>query len=473
MDSRIIISQILETRYINRATPIIIGVSGGPDSLALAHFLYQHSFSIIMAHLDHKIRRESDEDASFVQAAADSWSVPCYVKRVDVYKMAMEMKESLEEAGRKVRYQFLFELAHQHNARAVIVGHTADDQVETMLMHLLRGAGLNGLKAMPYASVLPEWDETIPLMRPLLYTWRTEVLNYCVEHGLNPRMDTSNEDNSFFRNRIRNELIPFLKTYNPNVKQALLYSNLTLKDDHDWLQQELIMAWEILKPEYEEQAVWFNRDKFLAFPSGAQRNLLRKIIALLIPHTRDISFGTVQTGLQFIEKPTQTQQVTLEQGLILRMLEKRIILSCNPAAALISQEGVLQVFSHTVEMTVPGEVQLKHGKRIFAESIPFAEVQKHPNWNNPDHAFLDRGKIVGSLSVRPAEIGERFCPLGMEGKSIKLSDFWTNNKLPREVRKNWPVLSHEDEIIWLPGFRISHAYRISAATTEVIHIWVR
>jgi tRNA(Ile)-lysidine synthase len=285
-------------------------------------------------------------------------------------------------------------------------------------------------------------------------------------------MDASNQENTFFRNRLRNELIPFLETYNPNIKQGLLRSNLALKDDHDWLQQELDLAWKSLCPEFTEQAVWFDQDKFLAFPTGAQRNLLRKMIALIIPHTRDISFRTVQTGLLFIQQPSQSQQVTLEQGMVLRKVEKKIILSNNPAFTLISQEGVLQVFSHAVVVPVPGEVQLKNGKRIFAELLSISEARNHPDWNNPQHAFLDRDKIADSLLMRPAKVGERFCPLGMDGRSIKLSDFWTNTKLPRELRKHWPVLSQKDEIVWLPGFRIAHAFRISAVTTEIVHLWV-
>ena len=140
----------------------------------------------------------------------------------DVSALAEEQKLSIEEAARVARYRFLFEQARQLKAQAVAVAHNADDQVETVLMHLLRGAGLGGLKGMPYRAILPVWDEAIPLVRPLLGVWRSEIEVYCRQHSLEPIEDASNQDTTFFRNRLRHQLLPTLQEYNPQGQRTAL-----------------------------------------------------------------------------------------------------------------------------------------------------------------------------------------------------------------------------------------------------------
>ena len=467
-----IIKSTLKNCHINQAEPVVVGISGGPDSLALAHLLYTGGYRIILAHLDHLIRPDSGKDVEFILALGRQWGVDVVTRQVDVKGMAASKKQALEEAGRIARYQFLFETARIKNAQAVLVGHNADDQVETMLMHFLRGAGLNGLKAMPLAGILPEWDEKISLIRPLLYTWRDEIESYCREHQLQPRIDSSNRENTFFRNRLRNELIPFLQTYNPKIKEVLLRGNITLADDHAWLQNELDIAWKLLAPELHEDWVAFQQSSFLQFHAGAQRNLMRRMIACLIPHTRDISFNTVQACLSFIARPTRTNQLALEQGLSIRLVGIKVLLARDVEIALVQQENVLQVEKTEAVLTVPGQVNLSSGKRIQAEMLSVDAVHNHPGFLAAGHAFLDAVKVSGNLEVRCLKQGDRFAPLGMGGKTIKLSDFWTNAKVPRELRQRWPLVCHAGVIVWVPGLRISESARVTGSTGQVIHLWV-
>jgi tRNA(Ile)-lysidine synthase len=370
------------------------------------------------------------------------------------------------------RYQFLFEVSRRMKAQAVMVGHNADDQVETMLMHFVRGSGLNGLKAMPLAGILPEWDEEIPLVRPLLYTWREEIMAYCAEHQLEPRMDASNLENTFFRNRLRNELIPLLQTYNPNIKEVLLRSNISLADDQAWLQEELELAWNRLAPEVGGEYVRFQRAAFLSFHPGAKRNLLRKMTAQLIPHARDISFETIQACLSFIKTPTTTNQKALEQNLVIRLAGDAVYLTKDVQAALCQQEGALQVEGEETGLTVPGEAALAFGRRILAEVLPVEAAGAHPAFHAAGHAFMDAGKAAGSLGIRNSRAGDRFSPLGMGGQSLTLADFWTNEKLPRELRKNWPLVCQGKTIIWVPGYRISDAVKVTSSTVQVMHLWI-
>jgi tRNA(Ile)-lysidine synthase len=462
----------LESNRIIRSQPVVIGISGGPDSLALAHILHTAGFNIILAHLDHLIRPDSGTDADFISALGREWGVEVVARQADVPGLALRQKLSLEEAGRIARYQFLFETTRSMNGQAVLVGHNADDQVETMLMHFLRGAGLNGLKAMPLAGILPEWDEKIPLIRPLLYTWRDEIEAYCREYQLTPRIDLSNRENTFFRNRLRNDLIPYLQTYNPNIKAVLLRSNITLADDHSWLQNELDIVWKVLDPELHEDWVAFPQPSFLQFHAGAQRNLMRRMIASLIPYARDISFETVQACLSFVARPTRTNELALEQGLSIRLVENNVFLAREVENALEQQENVLQLEVHESVLTVPGQVNLLSGKHIFAEMLSAGAARSHPGFLSAGHAFLDAAKAGGDLQVRSLKPGDRFTPLGMDGKSMKLSDFWINTKVPRELRQRWPLVCQAGIILWVPGFRISDAARVTDSTRQVIHLWV-
>ena len=172
--------------------PVVIGVSGGPDSLCLLDLLWRMQYLLIVTHLNHSLRAEADDEARLVEEEAGKRCLPFVTQKMDVRAYAEHRKVSIEEAARTARYNFLFDQARRLGAQAVIVGHTADDQVETVLMHLLRGAGLAGLIGMEYSTVLREFDERIPLVRPLLSTWREQINAYIADRSLSPVTDESN-----------------------------------------------------------------------------------------------------------------------------------------------------------------------------------------------------------------------------------------------------------------------------------------
>ncbi|MBK8615583.1 MAG: tRNA lysidine(34) synthetase TilS [Anaerolineales bacterium] len=211
---------------------IIVGVSGGPDSLCLMETLRLAGYSILVAHFDHQLRMESGQDARMVEKTAARLMLGCIIDGTDVRTYADQEKLSLEEAARNLRYRFMFNLARERNAQAVAVGHTADDQVETVLMHFLRGSAINGLKGMSHRSIIKSFDANIPIVRPLLNMWREETVVYCASNGLRPHYDSSNDSLNFQRNRIRHLLIPNLESYNPKFREAILRMSQSLKGDY-------------------------------------------------------------------------------------------------------------------------------------------------------------------------------------------------------------------------------------------------
>jgi tRNA(Ile)-lysidine synthase len=214
--------------------PIIVGVSGGPDSLCLMEALRQAGYKVIVAHFDHQLRPESADDAHAVEKIASRLMLASMIDGADVRAHAELNKLSIEEAARNLRYRFLFGLAHDYDAQAVAVGHTADDQVETVLMHFLRGSGLAGLKGMSHCTIVETFDPLIPIIRPLLDYWREETVVYCAANGLRPHYDSTNDSLNFQRNRIRHLLLPTLESYNPKFREAVHRMSQSLKADHDF-----------------------------------------------------------------------------------------------------------------------------------------------------------------------------------------------------------------------------------------------
>jgi len=223
--------------------PILVGVSGGADSLCLMETLHQAGYPLVVAHFDHQLRSGSEGEVNALKKIVAGKKITFVSERGDVRVFASEEGMSIEEAARTLRYRFLFKQARAHKAQAVAVGHTADDQVETVLMHFLRGAGLTGLKGMSYRSQFPTFDKDVPLVRPLLDVWREEIVAHCAANDLQTFHDPSNDSLEFQRNRIRHQLIPQLENYNPRFREAVLRTARSLTDDHSALSEVLDAAW--------------------------------------------------------------------------------------------------------------------------------------------------------------------------------------------------------------------------------------
>jgi len=448
--------------------PIVAGVSGGADSLCLLDCLWKAGFRVIVAHFDHSLRPESAEDAHRVAEAASQRGLPFVLERQDVAAYARDAGLSLEEAARVMRYRFLFRVARQQGAQAVVVAHHADDQVETVLMHLLRGSGLEGLTGMKGSRVQEVWDESIPLVRPLLGVWREEIEAYCREHGLEPVEDASNRDISFFRNRLRHELIPWLQTYNPRIKEVLWRSAQVLAGEAEVIEQAVETAWMQVACEVGPGKVALDREAFLALPIGLQRRLVRRAMALLRPGLRDIGFEVVERGVRFIAEPSRSGRLHLAQGLRLVSRGDRVLLLEGDTSPFTGAEWPQLNEAAPLVLNVPGALELENGWRLQATwSEAGSEVYRSAGrWE----AYLDADALVLPLLVRRARAGERFQPLGLGGRSQKLSDFWINVRLPREMRAAWPLVYSGEEIAWVPGYRLDHRFRVREGSRRLLHL---
>ncbi len=444
--------------------PVLAGISGGPDSLCLLEVLRLAGYPVIVAHFDHRLRPESAAECQAVAELAQRMSLPFVTDSADVCAWAAEQGLSIEEAARSLRYRFLFAAARRLEAQAVAVGHTADDQVETVLMHFLRGAGLSGLKGMACRSLLPTFDPGIPLVRPLLSLWRGDTEDYCRQHDLVPHIDPSNTDETYFRNRLRHTLIPELEKYNPRFKQALVRTALALQGDHALLQSSLEAAW--------EQAVAALGDGWVAFKlgwlrdsaPGIQRGLLRRAAESLQPANRDIGFDALERATAFLHAGPG-RQTDFINGLVLFFEGDRVYLASSHADLPCSfwPQAAQQTF------LADQPILLGDGWVLAAETLPLqaAEWQANPD---PWVAWLDADRLPEGLTVRPRQAGDIFLPLGMHGQTVKVREFLINNKIPRRARAHWPLVCTGDLVAWVPGCRIAHPLRITPQTSRVVKL---
>jgi tRNA(Ile)-lysidine synthase len=428
-----------------------------------------------VAHFNHLLRPEAIREAEFVSRVAGQMHLPFVSETADVRAYADENKLSLEEAARILRYQYLFSQARNKGAGAVAVGHTADDQVETVLMHFLRGAGLPGLKGMAGRTILAEFDPHIPLVRPILHLWRSETEAYCSEHELQPVYDPSNNDETYFRNRLRHNLIPELEKYNPRFKNTLLRTAEALRGDYEAMIEAVDSAWQNVVSKQETDHVIFLSSAMEGLPGGLKRNVIRRAMEFLRPGLRNLDFETLERAEAFIDARKNTlppdlvpRQVDLTGGLTF-FREKESIYLAALEGDLPSSQWPLIKGVH--ELPVNGNVRLNENFILSAEEVDIetTRIEAFDN-GDPFAAWVDADLTGNGFMVRARRAGDVFTPLGMNRQTVKLREFYINVKIPRRARAGWPLVCAGDEIVWVPGFRLAHQFRIHEKTKRVIKL---
>jgi tRNA(Ile)-lysidine synthase len=465
--SRKIFTALRENCLLDPAVPVLLGFSGGADSLCLLGLLAELGWQVTAAHFDHHLRPESGGDAERAGELARRLGVPFILGSGDVARLAHAERLSIEEAARKLRYRFLFATARQLSAQAVCTAHTADDQAETLLLHLVRGAGLAGLRGMQPRICIPDWDAQVPLARPMLGVFREDTRGWCNAKGLSPVEDPSNADRTYTRNRIRHELIPLLESYNPQIRQALARTASALGGDYAVVKAVIEADWNRLLAGASQGWVALDWLGLQALEEGWLRALLRRAVAQLRPGLEDIDLEDIVRAAAFSRQPSASGQSNLTAGLRMFVEESLFYLEEPGAAPLPDRWPQMEPGAEMV-IAFPVELHLANGWWIQAER------QKIPPWlrlsANENEIWLDTDKLNGPLVVRTGRPGERIRLLGMGGKTQKLSDFWINLRVPRRVRAAFPLVCCGDEVVWVPGLRLAEPFKVSGETQEGLHL---
>lgn len=457
---------------LDKSRQVVVGVSGGADSLCLMNVLSRAGYPVVVAHFDHRLRSESDIEAQNVKTAAGAASLPCIVESADVRGHARSEGLSIEEAARNLRYAFLFAQARKYGAQAVAVGHTADDQVETVLMHFLRGAGLRGLKGMSYRTVLPAFDAVLPVIRPLLDVWRVETLDYCASHALHPQHDPSNDSPDFLRNRVRRQLLPSLELYNPRIRETILRNARTVSSDYALLGEVLAKEWAEVLLSKAADFVALDSARLADRSPGLQRNLIRLAAAHLAP-AQEIALGALDRAAGFISARSRNHMDLVGGMTLLR--EEDVLYVCRDGARLPAETWPqMPAQSDVMPVSLPGVSRLAGGWTFSSERTPLPGMASEELSHNRDRfrVWLDEQRLPGDLELRVRHPGDRFEPLGLRGHSQKLSDIFINQKLPARARPRWPLLCAGREILWVPGYRPAEEFRVHPDTRVAICCWL-
>lgn len=452
---------------LNKVDPVIVGVSGGADSICLLEMFTRDGFRPVVAHFNHGIRSEAEDEAEFVKTISESKGL-CLVKATrSVPEHAESNSLSLEESARLLRYQFLFEQAEMLNAQAVAVAHNADDQVETILMHLLRGTGMKGLIGMSFRTLPNPWSDAIPLVRPLLTIWRKEIEIYCRENHLETVFDRTNLDPKYLRNQIRHELIPIMDDIVPGFKQRLGRTADILRADQKVLVDLTNQVWESLILERGKGFISVQLKLFQKQPLGIQRRLIMRAAQEVVQDLTDIDYDFVDRVISYGTNPRIGREVDAGSGLKVLVEEDKLHLGSWDATLVTNQWPQLP---EEMTLPIPGEIQLGSNWRLRVEKcrdVPKARNSAYEN-ENPNIAWIDPGEDSSHLQVRSKRPGDRFQPLGMAGCSMKVSDYLINQKIPRRAREHWPLLCVKDRIAWIVGYHLAHPFRLREETREVL-----
>jgi tRNA(Ile)-lysidine synthase len=434
---------------------IIIAVSGGADSMALLAVLCQlrphYNLKLLVAHVNHLLRgSESFRDAMFVQQQAEQRGLPFHQVQVDVKSFQRARSLSPQHAARLLRYEYFQSLRQALDATHIALGHTADDQVETFLLRLLRGSGPAGLGGIPPVRK--------PFIRPLITTHRSAILSYLTSEGIPWVEDSTNTQRTYLRNRIRLDLLPMLQQMNPQISKRLIELSNMLSAENAMLEQHTnVLAQQAVQWKTGSCAAIL-RDPYRAAPLAIQRRLLRNTVDVLLPPSSTASFAHIESLRRFAIDGAVGKRLQLPGG---------VMAECQSYMMLLWNSRQFSPATSRVTIPIPGTISLPGlGTRLLAE------ICDRASWSIervPGQAYLAMESLRFPLEIRFARRGDRFYPLGAPGAK-KLKDFFIDSKVPRAERAFVPLVVSGSDIVWVVGYRIAEPFKVLPDTQRVLSL---
>lgn len=426
------LTYISDNQLFNKKDKLIVGISGGVDSVVLAHLLINSGHIVEFAHCNFKLRGEdADADALFVQELAAQHNIACHVKCFDTYSYAKQHKISIQMAARDLRYAWFEQLRKERNAQYIVIAHHLNDDVETFFINLIRGTGIKGLLGINKSNN--------KIVRPLLFAKREEIEGYIKDHQLKYRIDKSNESTQYVRNKIRHELIPLIKKMNPNITETIAKERNILSGVFQIYQNEV---------EQIKKGLLTEKEQYYQIELKALSKL-NPIQPYLYELLKPFGFSVVDPIVEALDGQSGKQFFSDSHRVI---IDRKYMLISS-----LAQEG--EVLSSVLIQRNDRELNVPIHMEFSTQDVLSINNLKHI-------AQLDYDKLIFPLRLRRWKQGDRFVPLGMKAFK-KLSDYFIDQKLSLMQKEQLWLLCSEEDIVWIVGDRIDERYKVSAQTKKM------
>ncbi|MEK7544651.1 MAG: tRNA lysidine(34) synthetase TilS [Patescibacteria group bacterium] len=440
--------------YIGEGKTVIIGVSGGADSVALLNLIVNLSeklkFKIIVAHVNHSLRgKESDMDEEFVKNLCKKYDIIFVSKKVDIKELQKKQKISLEDAGRQARYTFFYRIKEEYNADFILLAHHRDDNVETMLLNLIRGSGVRGLTGIAMGSK--------DVIRPLLDFSKKELMEYCAMKKLGFREDKTNKDTEIRRNYVRHKLIPAIEKINPNFREMFHFKSFYFEEIEHFLN---LASFEFMKKYCSsgEKAIITPITPFKKLMPAVQRTVIQTIYELFHGSTQGLSGDQIEDLLRIIHKNTTGKE---------KMLGTRMSLIVAYGKAIFQKERGSEetpLPEKIMQLPIPGTLTYGGGSIItrFKKRLPKTRAK-----NKIYIVAKDKNE---PFFIRRFQPGDRIRPFGMAG-SKKLQDLFTDEKIPRSLRRQVPIVTDQGgNIVAVGSLRVDRGFHPQVLPGVIVEI---
>ncbi|MDP4179513.1 MAG: tRNA lysidine(34) synthetase TilS [Bacillota bacterium] len=463
-----VIDTITKNSLFSQGDTVIVGISGGPDSVCLVHALHyislQFSLKVIAVHINHMLRgEEADLDESYALELCRELSIPFYSDKIDVRRMAIQESKSLEEAGRIVRYKQFEFYADKFDAQKIAVAHNRNDQVETVLMNIIRGTGLDGLKGIQYKRGR--------IVRPLLDIDRQEIEKYCKANNLSPRIDSSNLQNSYTRNKIRLELIPFInERFNSDLTGSLLRTSEIIRDDLYFIEEYTDMAFDKCVIEQNNNKIVLNIKILKDFHNSIKNRIVRLAIKRIKGNLNGIEKkhidGLIELGLagrtgSKISLPCRLQGEKSYDQLKISLLANKDKINDNNGSD-----------KEEIPVTIPGVTEYYSSGAFLEAEI----IERNENINkllkvsqNSYIQYFDYEKLKTGIYLRNRKDGDYFKPYNGNGQK-KLKEYFIDSKVPRDERDRKALIAIGKEVVWIIGSKTSDKFKVNENTKYILKL---
>lgn len=457
-----VVETIKRENLISKNDKIIIALSGGPDSVCLLHVLNklskQEGFTLYAAHLNHQIRgTAAHKDALYAMDLCAELGIRYFVKSLDVPTYCKEKKLTLEEGARILRYEMLFELKGELAADKIAVAHNLDDQAETVIMRIMRGTGLTGLKGMEYKR--PDG-----IIRPLMDVLKKDIEKYCQLNKLHPRIDHTNLEDEYTRNKIRIHLLPYIqREYAPNIKEALSRMANGLREDSLFIENIADQKFAEIAALIDADTVRIDLDLLESEDVVITKRIIRNAYKHIEGSYNGLEAVHLDDVIELMQNQRKNAKINLPKGIIADKKSSYLYLT--------KKEIKNEPIEYEIEIPINKVTVIEElGIRVETQRISKEKSKLFSTGTNTKS--FDIAKVSGKLIMRNRRNGDKIKPLGLGGTK-KIKDILIDSKVPLELRNNVPLLCDDEKVLWIVGHCISEEAKISEQTEAVVRIIIR